>query len=42
MGGAHAAITLQESVKGMLRVIESATLVESGEFLDWKGGRYPY
>jgi NAD(P)-dependent dehydrogenase (short-subunit alcohol dehydrogenase family) len=42
MGGSHAAITPSESVRGMLRVIESATLAQSGEFLDWKGGRYPY
>lgn len=42
MGGEHAAITPAESVHGMLRVIEAATLAESGEFLDWKGGRYPY
>jgi NAD(P)-dependent dehydrogenase (short-subunit alcohol dehydrogenase family) len=42
MGGSHAAITPAESVRGMLRVIESATLAASGEFLDWNGGRYPY
>jgi NAD(P)-dependent dehydrogenase (short-subunit alcohol dehydrogenase family) len=42
MGGPHAAITPAESVRGMLRAIESATLAESGEFLDWKGGRFPY
>jgi NAD(P)-dependent dehydrogenase (short-subunit alcohol dehydrogenase family) len=42
MGGPHAAITVKESVRGMLRVIESATLAQSGEFLDWNGGRYPY
>jgi NAD(P)-dependent dehydrogenase (short-subunit alcohol dehydrogenase family) len=42
MGGPHAAITPSESVRGMLRVIESATLAQSGEFLDWNGGRYPY
>jgi NAD(P)-dependent dehydrogenase (short-subunit alcohol dehydrogenase family) len=42
MGGPHAPVTVQESVRCMLRVIESATLAESGEFLDWKGGRYPY
>jgi NAD(P)-dependent dehydrogenase (short-subunit alcohol dehydrogenase family) len=42
MGGSHAAITPSESVRGMLRVIESATLAETGAFLDWNGGRYPY
>jgi hypothetical protein len=42
MGGPHASTKPVECVKGMLRVIESATLDESGEFLDWKGGRYPF
>jgi NAD(P)-dependent dehydrogenase (short-subunit alcohol dehydrogenase family) len=42
MGGPHATVTAAESVRGMLRVIESATLAESGEFLDWRGGRFPY
>jgi NAD(P)-dependent dehydrogenase (short-subunit alcohol dehydrogenase family) len=40
MGGPHAAITPAESVKGILRTIDTATLEDSGEFLDWKGGRY--
>jgi NAD(P)-dependent dehydrogenase (short-subunit alcohol dehydrogenase family) len=42
MGGSHAAITPSESVRGMLRVIESASLADTGAFLDWNGGRYPY
>ncbi len=42
MGGPSAAITPAESVHGILRMIETATLAQSGEFLDWKGGRYPY
>ena len=42
MGGKNAAITPAESVHGILRTIEAATLEQSGEFLDWKGGRYPY
>ena len=42
MGGKNAAITPAESVTGILRTIEAATLEQSGEFLDWKGGRYPY
>jgi hypothetical protein len=29
-------------VRSMLRVIDTATLEDSGEFLDWKGGRYPW
>jgi NAD(P)-dependent dehydrogenase (short-subunit alcohol dehydrogenase family) len=42
MGGAHAAITPAESVRGILSRIDTATLDQTGEFLDWKGGRYPY
>jgi NAD(P)-dependent dehydrogenase (short-subunit alcohol dehydrogenase family) len=42
MGGAHAAVTVADSVRGMLRAIDAATLDDSGEFLDWKGGRYPF
>lgn len=42
MGGPHAAITPAESVRGMLRTIDAATLADTGEFLDWKGGRYPF
>jgi NAD(P)-dependent dehydrogenase (short-subunit alcohol dehydrogenase family) len=42
MGGTNAAITPTESVRSMLRVIDTATLEDSGEFLDWKGGRYPW
>jgi NAD(P)-dependent dehydrogenase (short-subunit alcohol dehydrogenase family) len=42
MGGASAAVAVHDSVRGILRVIDAATLEESGEFLDWKGGRYPW
>ncbi|MEO8549966.1 MAG: SDR family oxidoreductase [Kofleriaceae bacterium] len=42
MGGPNAAITPAESVRGILHCIDSASLEQSGEFLDWKGGRYPY
>jgi len=42
MGGPNAAITPAESVRGILQRIDSASLEQSGEFLDWKGGRYPY
>ncbi|HEY0251826.1 MAG TPA: SDR family oxidoreductase, partial [Kofleriaceae bacterium] len=42
MGGTNAAISAEESVRAMLGVIEAATIDQSGEFLDWKGGRYPY
>lgn len=42
MGGPHAAVTVGDSVRGILQVVEAATLEDSGEFLDWKGGRYPF
>lgn len=37
MGGAGAAITPAESIKGLLKVIEGLTLADSGHFLDWRG-----
>jgi NAD(P)-dependent dehydrogenase (short-subunit alcohol dehydrogenase family) len=39
MGGAGATTAVADSVRGVLRVIDGATLADSGEFLDWKGGR---
>ncbi len=37
MGGAGAAITPTESIKGLLKVIDGLTLADSGHFLDWRG-----
>ena len=42
MGGASAPPPVDESVRGILRVIDGATLADSGEFLNWKGNRYPW
>jgi len=42
MGGASAPTPVDESVRGILRVIDGATLADSGEFLNWKGNRYPW
>ncbi len=42
MGGPGAPTPVAESARGILRVIDEATLVDSGEFLDYKGGRYPW
>jgi len=42
MGGPSAAITVDESVTGMLREIDALTLAETGTFRDWKGGTYPW
>jgi NAD(P)-dependent dehydrogenase (short-subunit alcohol dehydrogenase family) len=37
MGGAQAALSAQESVAGLLRVLHQLTLDQSGEFFDWQG-----
>src|SRR5262245_32997973 len=42
MGGKHAAVGVADSVRGILKVVDAATLEVSGEFFDWKGGRYPW
>ncbi len=42
MGGPRATITVEESVKNILARIDETTLEHSGEFLNWKGNRYPW
>ncbi|MFZ5636180.1 MAG: SDR family oxidoreductase [Pseudomonadota bacterium] len=37
MGGEGAQIPPAESVAGLLRVVDAATLADSGRFLDWQG-----
>ncbi len=37
MGGSGAAITAEQSVEGLLRVIAEATDADSGKFVDWQG-----
>ena len=37
MGGAEADITPQESAAGILNVIQSITIEETGKFIDWDG-----
>lgn len=39
MGGPQAPLGVQESVSGLLGVIDRLTLVDSGEFLDYRGER---
>ncbi len=39
MGGDGAQIAAHDSVAGMLRTIDGATLADSGEFFDWMGAR---
>lgn len=42
MGGTNAPLTVAQSVEGMVREIDRATLADSGAFLNWKGNRYPW
>ncbi|MEJ1097164.1 MULTISPECIES: SDR family oxidoreductase [unclassified Pseudoxanthomonas] len=42
MGGEHAALTAQESVAGLLQVIDRLDEDNSGEFLDWQGQTLPW
>jgi NAD(P)-dependent dehydrogenase (short-subunit alcohol dehydrogenase family) len=42
MGGANAAITPQQSVSGMRRVIDALAPADSGSFLSWDGRKYPW
>lgn len=42
MGGASAPTPVDESVRGILREIDRATLADSGEFLNWRGNRYAW
>lgn len=42
MGGAQAALSAQESVAGLLRVLHQLTLDQSGEFFDWQGQPLPW
>lgn len=42
MGGAQAALSVQESVAGLLHVIHQLTAEQSGDFLDWQGQPLPW
>jgi NAD(P)-dependent dehydrogenase (short-subunit alcohol dehydrogenase family) len=42
MGGKSATTPVDESVRGILREVDRATLEDSGQFLNWKGNRYPF
>ena len=39
MGGSSAPTRVEDSVEAILREVDRATLADSGEFLDYKGGR---
>jgi NAD(P)-dependent dehydrogenase (short-subunit alcohol dehydrogenase family) len=42
MGGPSATTPVADSVRGILATTDAATLADSGEFLNWKGDRYPW
>jgi NAD(P)-dependent dehydrogenase (short-subunit alcohol dehydrogenase family) len=42
MGGAGAQITVEESVDGLLRVLDGLSPADSGRFLDWRGETLPW
>lgn len=42
MGGARAPVTPSESIAAMRKVFDRVTLAESGSFLDYKGGTWPW
>lgn len=42
MGGPSAPTPVADSVRAILRELDRATLADSGQFLDYKGGRYPW
>ncbi len=42
MGGPGAPLEIPESVAGMIRVVERATLADSGKFYDWEGEELPW
>jgi NAD(P)-dependent dehydrogenase (short-subunit alcohol dehydrogenase family) len=42
MGGASAPTAVEDSVRGMLKQIDALTVSNTGTFLDWRGGEYPW
>jgi NAD(P)-dependent dehydrogenase (short-subunit alcohol dehydrogenase family) len=42
MGGSGAPLVPEESIRGMISVIDSITEADSGKFLDWEGGELPW
>ena len=42
MSGAGAAISPEESVAAMRRIIDGLGPEQTGTFLNWRGGRYPW
>jgi NAD(P)-dependent dehydrogenase (short-subunit alcohol dehydrogenase family) len=42
MGGSGATLAPAQSVQGLLRVVDGATLQSSGQFFDWRGNVLPW
>ena len=42
MGGSRAPTPVHDSARGIIAQLDALTLERSGEFLDWKGGTYPW
>lgn len=42
MGGRGAPTPVDESVRGMLREIDALTIANTGSFLNWRGGGFPW
>jgi NAD(P)-dependent dehydrogenase (short-subunit alcohol dehydrogenase family) len=42
MGGPSASLTPEQSVSGMLKVIDKLTLRQTGKFFDWQGDEEPW
>ena len=42
MGGEHATVPTADAVRGLLQVVDGATLPQSGSFLDWRGEPLPW
>lgn len=42
MGGAGAPLSVEESVSGMIRVMDGITVADAGAFFDWEGDPQPW
>jgi short-subunit dehydrogenase len=42
MGGSRAPITPQESISAMRKIFDGLTIADTGKFLDYKGGTWPW
>ncbi len=42
LGGAYAPLAPEQSISGMIKVIDSLTLDDTGKFLDWQGQELPW